>query len=89
MVPGEDLAIQITQPFLVGLVRGLESLGTERSLSEMICRSPYVFEKKNHEVSLFHTDKLKTKSSSSRIELSDSNRTTPAFGKMTTHIIPK
>lgn len=46
MVPGEDLAIQITQPFLVGLVRGLESLGTERGLSEMICRSPYVFEKK-------------------------------------------
>jgi len=48
-----------------------------------------ISKKKNHEVFLFHMDKLKTSSLSSRIELSDSNRTTPAFGKITTHIIPK
>jgi hypothetical protein len=33
MVPGKDLAIQIAQLFLVGLVPELESLGTEQSLS--------------------------------------------------------
>ena len=32
IVPGQEMGIQITQPFLVGLVQGLESLEIERSL---------------------------------------------------------